>query len=202
MLRIVPSQSGTAAKSYFDRALAPGDYYLDGEELAGSWGGRAAELLGLSGEVTREAFHALCDNHHPTSGEQLTPRMNAKRRVGYDFNFHCPKGVSAVFALTRDDRILHAFRRSVEETMRELEQDSETRVRTDGRFESRTTSNMVWGEFVHFTSRPVDGTPDPHLHAHCFAMNATWDVEESRWKAADFGSIKRDASVPIDKFRE
>src|SRR6185295_326055 len=59
--------------------------------------------------------------------------------------------------------------------------------------DDRTTGNMVWGEFVHFTARPVGGVPDPHLHAHCFVFNTTWDGKESRWKAGQFAGIKRDA---------
>ena len=52
---------------------------------------------------------------------------------------------------------------------------------------------MVWAEFIHTTSRPVDGVPDPQLHAHCFAFNATWDDQERRWKAGQFRDLKRDA---------
>ena len=62
MLRITPSKSKDGAKQYFDDALSRGDYYLEGQEMAGSWGGGAAKRLGLEGEVTREAFHQLCDN--------------------------------------------------------------------------------------------------------------------------------------------
>ena len=40
----------------------------------------------------------------------------------------------------------------------------------------------------------VDGTPDPHLHAHCFTFNATYDQVEDKWKAGEFGNIKKDAS--------
>ena len=55
------------------------------------------------------------------------------------------------------------------------------------------TANLAWAEFVHFTSRPVGGIPDPHLHVHCFAFNATHDAEENRWKAANFRDIKKEA---------
>ena len=58
-----------------------------------------------------------------------------------------------------------------------------TRVRTGGQDGNRVTGNMVWGEFIHTTSRPVDGIPDPQLHAHVFVFNSTWDQEENRWKA-------------------
>lgn len=193
MLRIVPSMAAEGAKRYFDDALSRGDYYLEGQELAGNWGGRAAEQLGLVGEITQQAFHQLCDNVDPTTGKRLTARNRAGRRVGYDFNFHCPKKVSVVHALTQDDRIMAAFRVSVTETMQELEADTQVRVRDNGQNSSRTSGNMLWGEFIHTTARPVSGVPDPHLHAHCFAFNASWDPEQKKWKAADFGNIKRDA---------
>jgi conjugative relaxase-like TrwC/TraI family protein len=113
--------------------------------------------------------------------------------VGYDFNFNCPKSVSVVHALTGDERVLAAFRESVSETMSQIESDMKTRVRAHGADEDRKTGNMVWGEFIHFTARPVEGRPDPHLHAHCYAFNATYDPVEEKWKAGQFGDIKRDA---------
>ena len=77
--------------------------------------------------------------------------------------------------------------------MRQIESDMKTRVRVRGADEDRKTGNMVWGEFIHFTARPVEGRPDPHLHAHCYAFNATYDPVEEKWKAGQFGDIKRDA---------
>src|SRR5260370_22796 len=61
----------------------------------------------------------------------------------------------------------------------------------------------AWGgaEFIHTTSRPVDGVPDPHLHAHCFAFNSTWDDQERRWKAGQFRELKRDAPYFQAAFR-
>jgi hypothetical protein len=98
-----------------------------------------------------------------------------------------------LYGLTGDERILEAFRASVGETMREIEQDMHTRVRKRGQNVNRKTGNMVWAEFVHFTARPVDGIPDPQLHSHCFAFNQTWDEKEQQWKAGNFQDIKRDA---------
>src|SRR5436309_13454682 len=76
-----------------------------------------------------------------------------------------------------------------------------TRVRKGGRDEDRPTGNMAWAEFIHTTSRPVDGVPDPQLHAHCFAFNATWDAQERRWKAGQFRELKRDAPYFQAAFR-
>jgi hypothetical protein len=69
----------------------------------------------------------------------------------------------------------------------------QTRVRKKGQMTDRTVGNMVWAEYIHFTSRPVDGVPDPHLHAHCFVYNTVYDPEERRWKAGKFRDLKEDA---------
>jgi hypothetical protein len=77
--------------------------------------------------------------------------------------------------------------------MREIESEIKTRVRKNGANENRQTGNMIWAEFVHFTARPVNGIPDPHLHAHCYAFNTTWDEAEQKWKAGQFRDLKADA---------
>lgn len=189
MLRIVQNSSAAGAKSYYSTA----DYYSEGQELVGVWRGSGARRLGLFGEVRKQDWDAMCDNLHPATGVRLTPRRRKPRRIGYDFNFHAPKSLSLLYGLTRDGRLLDAFRASVDETMRDIEAEMQTRVRSAGRDEDRTTGNAVWGEFVHFTARPVGGTPDPHLHAHCFVFNTTWDHAEGRWKAGQFAGLKRDA---------
>ena len=135
----------------------------------------------------------MCENRKPGTDERLTQRNRGNRIVGYDFNFHCPKSVSVAYEFTQDNRILEAFKDSVNQTMREIETESKTRVRRNGADENRTTGNLVWAEFVHFTARPVNGVPDPHLHAHCYAFNTTWDETEKKWKAGQFRDLKADA---------
>lgn len=194
MLRITPSTSSEGAKEYFTQSLTRSDYYIDGQEVAGAWGGKAATVLGLKGQVDAASYFALCDNRDPATGEQLTPRNKDNRRVGFDFTFSAPKSVSVLYELSGDQRILDAFRQSTKETMEEIEREMKTRVRVKGSDHDRETGNMVWAEFVHFTARPVDGIPDPHLHTHVYAFNMTRDETEGRWKAGQFGDLKRDAS--------
>src|SRR5438874_10485630 len=190
MLRVIASRN---AKEYFAQSLSKEDYYTEGQEIRGEWQGIGAEKLGLSGAVDQAAFDALCENRRPGTDERLTQRNKGNRIVGYDFNFHCPKSVSVVYEFTRDERILDAFKQSVNQTMREIESEIKTRVRQKGANENRTTGNMIWAEFVHFTARPVKGLPDPHLHAHCYAFNSTWDGAEKKWKAGQFRDLKADA---------
>jgi conjugative relaxase-like TrwC/TraI family protein len=189
MLRITQNAHVSGAKSYYSTS----DYYSEGQELTGRWRGEAARRLGLQGDVKQAEWDALCDNINPQTGKQLTARLRADRTVGYDFNFHVPKSVSVLYAMTRDERILDAFRDAVDATMQDMEVEMAARVRKGGKDENRRTGNMVWGEFVHFTSRPVDGVPDPHLHAHCFVFNVTHDDKEQAWKAGQFRELKRDA---------
>jgi conjugative relaxase-like TrwC/TraI family protein len=191
MLRIVQNSSASRAKGYYS-SPSSADYYSQGQELVGNWHGKGAAWLGLSGAINKKTWDRLCDNRHPETGEFLTPRQKQKRRVGYDINFHVPKSVSLLY--TQDDRIFGAFLASVDETMRDMESEVKTRVRSGGKNEDRVTGNLIWGEFVHTTARPINGIPDPHLHAHCFAFNLTFDDHENRWKAADFSGLKRDAN--------
>src|SRR6202795_1369906 len=197
MIRITQQDSAKAAKSYYTTA----DYYSEGQEIVGLWGGKGASRLGLEGTVDKFSFERLCDNLDPRTGEPLTVRTRSERRVGYDFTFSVPKSVSLLYALSGDQDILGAFRGAVDETMRDIEAEMKTRVRKELTNTDRTTGNMVWAEFIHTTSRPVDGIPDPQLHAHVFAFNTTWDDEERRWKAGQFRELKRDAPYFQAAFR-
>jgi conjugative relaxase-like TrwC/TraI family protein len=197
MIRVSQQNSAAGAKRYY----ATADYYSEGQELVGFWGGKGADRLGLSGIVDKVSFERLCDNLHPQTGESLTVRTRTERTVGYDFTFSVPKSVSVLYAMSGDQDILGAFRSSVDETMQEMEAEMKTRVRKDHQDANRTTGNMVWAEFIHTTSRPVDGLPDPQLHAHVFTFNTTWDHEEDRWKAGQFRELKRDAPYFQAAFR-
>src|SRR6202051_3524504 len=131
MLRINQQRSAIGAKSYFNEGLARDDYYNRDahDEIPGRWGGKGADQLGLYGEVTRDAFHSLCDNQNPLTGQKLTCRTREGRSVAYDFTFNSPKSLSVLQALTKDERLLDAFRDSVRDTMQEMEAEVKTRGR-------------------------------------------------------------------------
>ncbi len=203
MIRMIQSISAQAAKEYFNEALLKSDYYVDDQELRGSFHGKLAKRMKLKKLAEKDIFQALCENIHPITGEKLTARKAARRTVGYDINFHCPKSVSILHILAKDNHILDAFAETVNDTMSEIELDSKTRVRKKGHDEDRETGELVWGSFVHQTARPVDDSaPDPHLHCHCFTFNMTWDKEEQCYKAAQFRNIKRDMPYYQAKFHK
>jgi len=202
MLRITMNKSAVGAKKYYceeyykEGQFSQLDYYSEKDELIGKWGGKAAQKLGLQGDIAKGDFASLCDNLHPETGEQLTARKDADRTVGYDFTFNASKSVSLAYAFGSEKEkkaILKAFQQSVRDTMTEIEAGMQTRVRGNGKNENRETGNIVYGEFTHFTTRPIDGVPDPHLHSHCFVFNGTFDADEKKWKAGQFRQTKQDA---------
>jgi conjugative relaxase-like TrwC/TraI family protein len=192
MLTIHEVTSATNAKHYY----AASDYYSQGQETVGEWGGKLAEQLGVSGKVTKEAFDRMVDNLHPLTGKRLTQRTKDNRRVGYDFTVSVPKSASILRAFASEDlgdELDAARDRAIAGMMGEVEADMQTRVRKGSAAEDRTTGNMAWAAFHHTTSRPVPGqVPDMQEHTHLLCFNATMDPEERRIKAGQFGNLKRD----------
>lgn len=172
-------------KDYFARGDA-GDYYAreQGGNFVGSWGGKAAERLGLSGPASMEDFHALCDNRDPRTGEQLSRSNRDDRRALYDLTFSVPKSVAVMRGLFNDQRIQREILESVDDTMRMIEAEHlATRVRRDGRDEDRPVDNAVWLPFYHADSRPVDGMVDMGDHVHACLLSLCYDEVENQWKA-------------------
>ena len=84
MFTAVAHKNLADAESYFDEHLAQNDYYAAGEIRPGQWIGAGAERLGLKDNVTREQFHALCENQNPQNDERLTQRtIEGRTSAGY-----------------------------------------------------------------------------------------------------------------------
>src|ERR1039457_6117573 len=175
------------AESYFDEHLSQNDYYAAGEIRSGQWIGAAAERLGLKGEVTREQFHALCENRNPETGERLTQRQlkEGQRRVFYDFTCSAPKSVSVLAVTLADERLVTAHEEATRIAFRELESFAATRVRKQGNQKDRITGNLTGAAFTHTSSRALD----PQLHTHFTVFNATSDDSERSWKALQAGGM-------------
>jgi conjugative relaxase-like TrwC/TraI family protein len=193
MLNIEVNRSAEGVERYFDRELAVSDYFM---KEPGMWSGRGADRLGLRGPVQRSQFVALLRNENPTTGKRLTARMNtsrhedgerlSNRQVGYGLVFGVPKSLSVYLAITRDDAAEKIARSAVDETMRAMESEMQCKVRKEGRYEDRKTSELLYSKFFHRDSRPINGLSDPHWHVHCFLHNATFDPVEERWKAGQY----------------
>ena len=187
MFTAVAQKNLADAESYFDEHLAQNDYYAAGEIRPGQWIGIGTERLGLKDAVTREQFHALCENRNPNDDERLTQRQQKadKRRVFYDFTCSAPKSVSVLAVTLEDERLVAAHEESARMAFRELETFAATRVRKQGGQKDRTTGNLIAAAFLHDSSRALD----PLLHMHFTVFNATFDETERCWKALQAGPM-------------
>ena len=191
MLTIHEITGATDAKRYY----AAADYYSQGQETVGLWGGKLASMLGLSGKVTKDDFDRMVDNLHPATGERLTQRTTDNRRVGYDFTVSLNKSASILraFADAELGKALEAARDdAIAGMMAEVEADMGCRQRRNGADHDVPTGNMAWAAFHHTTSRPVPGqVPDMNEHTHLVCFNATRRPDGEIF-AGQFGPLKRD----------
>ena len=123
MFTAVAHKNLADAEIYFDEHLAQNDYYAAGEIRPGRWMGTGAEQLGLKDNVTRDQFHALCENQNPNDGERLTQRSQkeGQRRVFYDFTCSAPKSVSVLAVTFDDERLIVAHEEATRIAFRDLE---------------------------------------------------------------------------------
>jgi conjugative relaxase-like TrwC/TraI family protein len=187
MLTAKAQYSLANAETYFKEHLSAGDHHVEGDyysessQVVGQWFGAGAAQLKLRGDVGMDDFVKLCRNVNPNTGELLTQRMKATRRVFYDFTLSPPKSVSIVALVAGDHRVERAHERATISALRELEKFAATRVRKNGASTYRNTGNTISAVFRHDTSRALD----PHLHCHCIVFNATFDADEKQWKALE-----------------
>ncbi len=181
MHSIASVKSASGAANYFAKDdFVSGDYYTN--EQAGDaslWGGEGARDLGLSGDVTKEAFAKILNGELP-SGETVAQVEN--RRPGYDLTFSMPKSLSLMAYVAGDKRILgpdgvHA--QAVKLTMAWVEKNlAEGRKDIDGKKVPIKTGNLVYAMFEHDTSRALD----PQGHIHVITANLT-KMPDGKWQA-------------------
>lgn len=167
--------------NYLTHHLRSNDYYSEGEQVEGVWQGRAADMLGLKGElVTPESFESLRENRHPETGERLRERAAQVRF--HDFVVSSPKTVSIAAMVGKDERLLEAFDRCALNAFERLEGYASVRLRGGQNYHSenlRQTGNGIAAVFRHDTSRLLE----PQVHTHLVFGNLSWDAESGRWLA-------------------
>jgi len=165
---------------YFREHMAIGDYLTQEGQAEMTWWGDGARRLGLSGQCNLAEFERLCRGLHPVTEEKLMVRNKGRRRrLCYFGQVSPPKDVSILHLVGNDERIAGWWKDAVEETLREIEAVTATRVRRAGANRNRTTGNMVTAIVTHDANRSLD----PQLHTHICIMNVTYDAAEMRWKS-------------------
>ncbi|MDX3910965.1 MAG: MobF family relaxase [Sphingobium sp.] len=173
MLSVAAVRSASGAANYF----AKDDYYtVEGASEITAWAGDGAEELGLSGEVSKDAFEGVLNGVLP-SGEAVAQVEN--RRAGVDLTFSMPKSASVMAYVAGDKRVLGANLTAVQKTMNWVEANlAEGRRDVEGRKVPVQTGNLVYALFQHDTSRALD----PQAHIHAVIANLT-RMPDGKWRA-------------------
>ena len=173
MLSVAGVRSASGAANYF----AKDDYYtVEGSSEISLWAGEGSEDLGLSGEVSKDAFEGVLNGILP-SGEAVAQVEN--RRAGYDLTFSMPKSASIMAYVAGDKRVLEANMAAVKQTMAWVEKNlAEGRRDIEGRKVPVETGNLVYALFQHDTSRALD----PQAHIHAVIANLT-RMPDGKWRA-------------------
>jgi len=186
MLSVASVGSAGGAANYF----AKDDYYVgDAPAELSEWGGKGAEALGLSGEVSKEDFEKVLDGKLP---DGTIVNAHAKRQAGTDLTFSMPKSASLLAQLGGDTRILTAQDKAVKAVMGYLEKNfAETRdYSRNPKGEPVRTGNLIYALFQHDTSRKLD--PQNHTHAVIAAITQNKD---GQWRALHNVEIWKNNSV-------
>lgn len=184
MLSIEPCKAFSHALGEY---LRQADYYSQGMKVEGRCFGQLCANVGLvEGElISDEAFARVASNHHALTSEQLTARMAADRRSGYDATFNAPKSLSIQAFIGDDARLITAHETAVAEALRELETFA---AHQDGRGINKrylTSAKIAGAIFRHGESRAID----PHLHSHAFVFNVVQSGSKSRLLALESSNI-------------
>ena len=182
MLSVSRIRSASRAGDYYGKD----DYYVTGEADAPglTWGGRAAEALGLSGAARPADFKAVLGGSNPDpKGPAISGgEAGAKHHPGWDLTFSAPKSVSVAILLGGDRQLDAAHDRAVQQAMDYAERHlSFTRVRDAGQRKELLTGNLLYATTVHGTSREGD----PQRHTHVVVANATFDRKAGAWRALE-----------------
>ncbi|MGE3795504.1 MAG: MobF family relaxase [Dehalococcoidia bacterium] len=180
---------------YYERAeFARDDYYSERGQVRGSWEGRAAASLGLTGEPQDGAFGELLEGRNPVSDEELA---GAGRRrggnVAFDLTFTAPKSVS-VLAAVGDEGIRRAILAAQAAGARAGLDYLERRACFVRRGRNGVTvlpgHGFAGAMYLHEMAR----SGDPHLHAHLVIANRVMGPD-GRWSAPDMRPVYAEAKT-------
>jgi conjugative relaxase-like TrwC/TraI family protein len=165
--------------------LKQADYYDQRQQVEGICFGELCEQVGLvkGAAITNDQFEAVAQNFHARTGEQLTERMAAERRAGYDPVISAPKTVSVQSLV--DDRLLKAHDRAAANTLPVLERYACRQTGQGINKRYLPTGKIVGAIYRHTESRALD----MQIHSHPFTFAVTWDAEKGRLVALETADI-------------
>ncbi|MGH9252832.1 MAG: MobF family relaxase, partial [Acidimicrobiales bacterium] len=162
------------------------DYYGSRGETPLRWGGDGVARLGLTGEVTPEAYEAAFGPdgfRHPATGRRLV----TTRRPGFELVVGAHKSVAVLGVIGHEDAMHSILDVETAATMRWLDDWFQARGGRRGRAQVRTaTGGLTYAVTRHATSRAGDPSP----HDHVLVANIVEMLDDSGgYKALDSGTL-------------
>ncbi|MFP5450913.1 MAG: MobF family relaxase, partial [Thermoleophilia bacterium] len=174
---------------YYERPeFAADDYYAERGQVRGTWAGRGAQALGLSGAPDEGDLGVLLDGRDPTSGAVLAgTARRAGGNIAFDLTFAAPESVSVLAAVGGEDvrvAVLEAHARAVDAALDYLERQACFVRRGRNGVTVLAAEGFVGAVYVHEMAR----SGDPHLHAHLVVANRVRGPD-GRWSAPDMRPV-------------
>jgi conjugative relaxase-like TrwC/TraI family protein len=194
MLSVAAISNVGAAASYF----AKDNYYTRDTEAPSAWWGKAAEALGLLGQVDAPTFEAMLSGKLPNGIELGTTRDGEwQHKPGWDLTFSAPKSVSLIALVAGDAKLLAAHDSAVQAAMAHVEATLiHTRVRDGAEVHLVPTDNLAAALFRHDVNR----NQEPQLHTHAIVMNAT-QTEDGQWRSIESRPIMQQIKAVGEIYR-
>ena len=163
------------------------DYYGSRGETPLRWGGAGATRLGLSGEVTPEAYEAAFGSGgfaHPVTGARLV----ATHRPGFELVVAAHKSIALLGVVGEADAMHSILDVETEATIGWLDGWFQDRGGRRGRAETRSaTGGLTYAVTRHATSRAGDPAP----HDHVLVANVVEMLDETGgFKALDSAALR------------
>ena len=129
-------------------------------------------------------------------------------KAGEELIFSAPKSVSIMALVAKDERLIRAHEKAVQETIKYLEKTViQTRIQEDGKKRIENTGNSLIAKFTHSAARPSHDKetkeyriPDPQLHTHCLIANATL-CKDNKWRSIEFEKLYKDKMLLGELYR-
>jgi conjugative relaxase-like TrwC/TraI family protein len=179
MISMSAISSAAGAANYYT-AQAKVEYYAN-EVVPSIWGGRGAEILGLSGAVSAESLTQILTGsvQETIDGESKSILLGrtvidketgarvTEHRAGWDLTFAPPKSVSIESEVFGRQGVRDAHEAAVASAMVYLEDHA---AQTRYLHQMVPTGNLAYAGFAHATSR----AGDPQTHTHVLVANVTY----------------------------
>ena len=154
-----------------------------------------AERKNLSSKLTKLS-NQLRDYDGDNRETKLTAFAPEQNNLAFDFTISNAKATSLLLSdAETHDAVMDAHHRAVARVVEEIEGSLAQTRRGAGGVIKEAVRGVTAAAITHKTSRPIDGDPEAHLHAHVVVVNKAQAVGDDKWLTLDWMPISKNKAV-------